>query len=390
MNLPRPHAYSAYMQFSKLKSSAKYNLATSGVMNCSLRELGMSVEELAALEIHGSTVYGYPPLLDAIAKMKGVEPEWVVEAAGTAMANHLALSALFAPGDEVLIEEPTYGLLLSTALYLGAKVRRFPRRVEDNYALDPERIAKQLTSQTRLIVLTNMHNPTSALASEERLRAIGKIAEHAGAWVLVDEVYLEALPDRFVPSAIHLGPQFVVTGSLTKGYGLGGLRCGWILAEPSLAKRIWRMEDLFAATPVHIAELLSVHAIGQLAKFKARAEELISVNRQALVAQLEDHPAIEWTMPEVGTTVFPRLRSSDVDSFCAFLRERYETSVAPGVYFERPDYFRIGLAGEPEMTREALARLGEALHAWSGASTLATAAEAQSESGSGSASTEAT
>jgi aspartate/methionine/tyrosine aminotransferase len=369
MNLPRPHSDSAYMEFSKLHSPARYTLSTSGVMNCSLVDLGLSPSDFDGLELHGADSYGYAPLLEAIAALQGVAPSSVVLAAGTSMANHLAMSALFAPGDEVLIEEPTYGLLLSTALYLGADVRRFTRRAEDAYALDPDQVARHLTPRTRLIVLSNMHNPSSALASEESLRAVGERAARVGARVLIDEVYLETL--RYsqehapVASAVHLGPHFAITSSLTKAYGLSGLRCGWILAEPALAERIWRLNDLFAATPVHIGERLSVLAIARLQAFGRRADAMISANRRALRETLEGHPALGLAIPPVGTTAFPRLRHGDVEGFCRLLREEYETSVVPGRFFERPDHFRIGLAGDPAMTRAGLVRIAEALSAWS-------------------------
>ncbi len=361
MSLPRPHGYSEYMEFSKLRSAAKYNLATSGVMNCSIFDLHFRIDDL---EMHGDNSYGYPPLLEAIAAMKGVAPECVVYSQGTSMANHLAMAALFAPGDEVLIEEPTYGLILDTALYLGAKVRRFQRRCEDGYAVDPEEIAREMTPQTRLIVLTNLHNPSSVFIEQDVLRAVGEIAAEAGARVLVDEVYLEALHHPPVPTSFLLGKQFVVTSSLTKAYGVSGLRCGWILAEPELAERMWRLNDVFAATPVYIAELLSVIAIEQLDKLARRADALLDANRRAMIAALDGHPAIEMKISPVGTTIFPRLLQGDVAGFCAFLRERYETSVVPGSYFERPEHFRVGLAGEVEMTGEGLARLAAALIAW--------------------------
>jgi aspartate/methionine/tyrosine aminotransferase len=361
MSLSRWYAHSDYMEFSKLKSGATYNLATSGVMNCSLSDLQFRIEDL---DINGPTIYGYEPLLQAIAHLKGVKSESVVHTAGTSMANHLAMAALFAPGEEVLIEEPTYGLLLDVALYLGAKIRRFQRRFEDDYALDPKEVASNLTPQTRLIVITNMHNPSSALASEESLRVVGDLARGVGARVLVDEVYLECLHDPPVTSSHHFGEQFVVTSSLTKAYGLSGLRCGWILAEPKLAERMWRLNDLFAATPVHIAELLSVMAIEQVEHFARRGGAVIEANRTSMIATLSGHPAIELSVPNVGTTIFPRLRQGDVAAFCQFLRDGYETSVVPGSYFERPQHFRVGLTGDVEMTREGLNRLAKALHVW--------------------------
>jgi hypothetical protein len=363
MKLPRLYVDSPYMEFAKLHSAVKFNLATSGMMSYPLREIHFRIDEL---EINGPTGYGYPPLLETIAGMKGVAPESVVTATGTSMANHLAMSALFAPGDEVLIEEPAYELMLNALLYLGAKVRRFQRRAEDNFALDPEEVRKNLTLQTRLIVITNMHNPSSTLASQETMRTIGEMANDIGARVLVDEVYLEALHHPPQPTCFHLGKQFVVTSSLTKAYGLSGLRCGWILAEPELAQCIWRLNDLFASSPVHIAELLSVLAIEQLGKIAALADRTIDANRSALASALEGHPAIDLVIPPVGTTAFPRLRNGDVHTFCRYLRENYETSVVPGSYFERPQHFRIGIAGDVEMTREGLTRLASALSNWKG------------------------
>jgi aspartate/methionine/tyrosine aminotransferase len=363
MTIARPHSSSPYMEFAKLHSAATFNLATSGMMAYPLAELPVTIEDL---EINGPTRYGWEPLQERIARMKGVSPDCVVHATGTSMANHLAMSAIFAPGDEVLIEEPTYELLLSTALYLGAKIRRFGRRTEDGYSVDPEAIARQVTPATRAIILTNLHNPTSALISNDTLREVGAIARSVGARVLVDEVYLEALYGNPVPTSLTLGDEFVVTSSLTKAYGLSGLRCGWILAEPELASSIWRLNDLFGASTVHTAERLSVIAIDNLARIAARAEKILSANRTALRATLEGHAAIEVTIPHEGTTVFPRLKAGNVEGFCAFLREKYETSVVPGAYFERPESFRVGLGGEVEMTRVALERLADALTAWAG------------------------
>jgi len=354
----RTKAASPYMEFAKLRSGATYNLATSGVMGYPLAELPVRLEDL---EINGPTVYGYEPLQERLARKNDVAPECVVASTGTSMSNHLALAATLEPGDEALIEDPTYELLLSTARYLGARIRRFPRRFEDDFRVDPEEVKKRVTSRTRLIVLTNMHNPSGALIDAEALRAVGEIAKSAGARVLVDEVYLEAIFDQPVPSAFHLGNHFLVTSSLTKAYGLSGLRCGWILAEPELARRIWRLNDLFAATPAHPAELLSVIALDNLKNIAARAKALIEANRQDLDAFLNSRKDLECFRPPFGTIVFPKLRRGSVDEFCELLRTKYDTSVVPGRFFEMPEHFRIGIGGDVEMTREGLARLGRAL-----------------------------
>ena len=108
------------------------------------------------------------------------------------------------------------------------------------------------------------------------MRTIGEMAQRVGARVLVDEVYLEMLFDSAPPSAFSLGDTFVVTSSLTKTYGLSGLRCGWILAAPELARRIWRLNDLFAATAAHPAERMSVMAFDHLGQFRERARALLT------------------------------------------------------------------------------------------------------------------
>ena len=363
MNDRRSRAHSQYMEYAKLHSAAKYNLATSGIMSYPLADLHSKVEDL---EINGPTVYGYAPLLSCIARMNGVGEDNVVTAIGTSLANHLAMAACFEPGDEVLIEEPTYELLLSTAAFLGAKIVRFPRSFADSFAVNPDDVRKAVSAKTRLIVLTNLHNPSSVLIPEETLREVGEIALSCGARVLVDEVYLEALWEDRPKTALHLGEQFLVTSSLTKAFGLSGVRCGWILAEAELARRIWRINDLFGVNHAHPAELISVKAFERLDSITDRAKKILDANRKSLAQTLADASGIEMQNPGIGTTVFPRLREGRVEDFDRMLREKYETSIVPGSYFERPGHFRIGLGGDPTMTREALTRLRAGLDEFSG------------------------
>lgn len=359
MNWSRTTARSPYMEYAKLHSGARYNLAASGVASYPLSELPV---ELKDLQINGETIYGYAPLRERLARKNRIAPDCIVAAAGTSMANHLAMAAILDPGDEVLIEHPTYELLVSLARYLGATVRFFERKVENGFRVDPDEVARNIASRTRLVVITNLHNPSGAFTDNETLEAVGKIASRAGARVLVDEVYLETLFEKRPPSAFHLGNEFIVTNSLTKAYGLSGLRCGWVLTEPALAQRMWRLNDLFAVTPVHIGELLSVVALDNLDKVAARAKTLLEVNRVQLNSFLDQHkPWLECVRVEHGTVAFPRLRGGKADDFCDRLKAEYETSVAPGRFFDMPEYFRIGIGDEAEMTAQGLKRIGQAL-----------------------------
>jgi aspartate/methionine/tyrosine aminotransferase len=359
----RTAAHSPYLEWAKLRSQAPFNLATSGVANYPLAQLGVRTEQL---EISGpGGRYGYGPLQERLAHRAGVSEQCVVAALGTSMANFLAYCGILEPGDDALIEHPAYPPMLEAAEFLGANVRRFARRFENGFALDVDEIRGRMTPRTRLVALTNLHNPSGVLAQGESLRALGEIAERAGARVLVDEVYLEMLFDPAVRSSFHLGEAFVVTSSLTKAYGLSGLRCGWILAPAELAQRLWRINDLFSNIPAHAAEQLSVMALDHLPEISARAEQLLAKNRGLLREVLAARPDLVFAAPTAGSVVFPKLLRGHTDDFVRLLREKYETSVVPGRFFEMPAHFRVGVGGESGMVREGLQRLAAALEEFS-------------------------
>jgi hypothetical protein len=271
------------------------------------------------------------------------------------------MATLIGPGDEVVIERPTYEPLLAVARYLGAQVKRFDHRFEEGFQIIPQELERHISSRTRLIVITNLHNPSSVLTGLDTIRAVGEIARSVGARVLVDEVYLETLFHSRPETCFKLGAEFIATSSLTKAFGLSGLRCGWIVAEPELARRMWLLNDLFASTPVHPGERLSVLALQQLEKIAARAEALLNTNRILVNKFLDSHQDLEVVRPEFGTTVFPRLQQGSADEFCELLRTKYETSVVPGRFFESLRHFRLGLGGDSEILANGLERLSAAL-----------------------------
>jgi len=359
----RSRARSPYMEWAKEHPKVAYNLAASGMPAYTLAQfVDAGWVRIEDLEISGSDGYGYAPLLQAIADKAAVSPDRVVAiSGGCSMANQLAMAAAFEPGDEVLIEQPTYELLVSAAQYLGAQVRRFTRRFEEGFRLDPNEVAQAISTRTRLIVITNLHNPSSALADEATLGAVGEIAASVGARVLVDEIYLETHYSTPWRSSIHLGDHFIVTSSLTKAYGLSGLRCGWALASPELARAIWHINDLHGVNAAHPAELLSAIAFNHLKEIGAPYQRRLDANRQIVNRWLDERPEIRVARPPLGTTLFPRLWGDNTAAFCNLLRERYEVAVVPGRFFEAPAHFRMFLGADTPTFTEALARIGTEL-----------------------------
>jgi aspartate/methionine/tyrosine aminotransferase len=363
----RGNACSRYMEWAKLRSTAKYNLATSGVANLPLSELGISLDDL---EINGPNAYGYDPLLKALAARYRVSQESVVTAMGTSFANYLALAAATEPGDEVLIEQPAYDPVLGAARFLGLEIRRFQRKSEQGFAIDMEEVESRLSPRTRLIVLCNPHNPSGAVTTDSVLRELAVLARSRNAYILVDEVYREMLFEAEPQTAFHLDPQcFIVTSSLTKAYGLSGLRCGWVLAPPELVRRLWHIHDVHAATYPFMTEYLSVVALERLSQIAARMKSMLDENRALLRQFLAQRDDLDYFWPEYGTIVFPRLRHGGIGEFCRLLRDNFDTSVVPGEFFEAPEHFRIGIGAATREVRVALEQLQRGLDRYKASAT---------------------
>ena len=348
---------SEYMHWAKTQRSVRYALSSSEVPGFRMDRLPWTI---ADLELDGASHYRYPPLREAIAARYGVSAYNVVTADGASMANMLALGALIEPGDEVLFERPTYEPMFAAASFLGADIKRFDRRAEDGFRLNPDAMKAALSDRTRLITLTNLHNPTGALAEESELRAVGEMAARVGARVLIDEVYLDAAVPR-QRSAALLGPHFVTTSSLTKVYGLSGLRCGWILAEPALTEGMWRLNELFGVSQAHPAERLACIAFEHLDQIVGDNPQRLERNRALFNAFVSSRGDLDCMPARHGITVFPRWHGGDTERLDALLRSKYDTSIVPGRWFEMPDRFRVGLGAATDDIEQGLTRLGAAL-----------------------------
>ena len=352
------HFEAPYIEWAKTRPDARYDLAISNVLTCSVDDLPGARE---ALDLSGRNDQGYEPLLDAIAGRYEVRRTQVTTATGTSGANFLVFAALLDPGDEVLIERPGYDALTAAAQTLGAKIVRFDRSFDYGYFLDPDRVESALTTRTKLIVITSPHNPTGAMADGAALRAVGRMAEQAGAHVLVDEVYLDMV-DAALPPAATMDDIFITTSSLTKSYGLAGLRCGWALSSEAIAQRLRRVREIVDGGGSILTERLGVLAFRHLDSLIERAHGLLSVNGALVRNALSHRQELEWVDPAAGTVVFPRIAGvDDATHFVERLLAERQTAVVPGRLFESPSHFRLGYGGPTESVRRGLDALTSAL-----------------------------
>ena len=354
---PSLRYHAPYMEWAKTRAAVAFDLAGSNILACTLDDLPGARE---AIDLAGANDTGYRPLVEGIAHRYGVSPDLVTTAGGTAGANFFALAALLEPGDEVLVERPGYDPLLGAARLLGARTVRFDRSFDEGFALDPDRVRHAMTPRTRAIVITSPHNPTGVSADPAALDEVGRIAERAGAHVVVDEVYKDVTGDPTPPAAAR-GERFVTTSSLTKSYGLSSLRAGWVIASPAITYRVQRARDVVDGTGSIVAERLAALAFQHLDALTARARGILARNKAIADAFLASRPELEW-VPSTGTIVFPRIRGvADAGPFVERLMRERQTALGPGAFFQAPAHFRLGYGGQAESIRAGLDRLAAAL-----------------------------
>ena len=369
-----------YMLWAKTREAAEIDLAGSNLLSCTLEDLpGIT----GALQLTAPNDNGYAPLVDAIAAHSGVTADRVVTATGCSGANFLAIAALVGAGDEVLVEQPGYDPLVGACTLLGARVTRIARPFSQRFQFDLDAVRAAVTPATRLIIVTSPHNPSGVSLDAATLQALATIAEGARAHLLVDEVYRDAVRlggAAPTASATTLDGPVIVTNSLTKSYGLNGLRCGWAVAPAAVAVRMRRVRDLVDAVGSAPSDRLSAFAFQHLATLAARTARLMTANLALARTFVAAQPGLLLAEPPRATVIFPQVAGvADTTALVADIATRQGVAVAPGRFFDAPAHIRISLAGHTDKLAEGLRRLSRAIliSAWllaTGATPLAQSA----------------
>jgi len=346
-----------YLQWARrFYGKVRFDLASSGVPAVALSEWSGPA----------SPADDWESLRAAIAAYNDVPESEVIAALGTTHALWLACAALTSPGDEVLIEDPAYEPLVRIAEGAGARVTRFARTAHEGFAVDPERIARAMTPRTRVVIVTNLYNPAGTRCEDDGLRAAARAAEAHGSMLLVDEVYapFDALVDArgvFAGSARHLAPNIVAVSSLTKCYGLGAERIGWLLGPPPVMARA---HDALTASQgmlplcharVGRASFASIQGLAE------RARAIVSDKRERVAAWALEH-GFGWSDPQEGLFGLVTLPNrGDLTSIIEGAVKTHEVLVAAGAFFGVPNGFRIAWSEPADKLEEGLGRLAEVL-----------------------------
>jgi hypothetical protein len=308
----------------------------------------------------GDAAVGSRHLLDTLSRKEQVPQENIFLSLGTSLANFIIWSALLKRGDEVLIEFPAYEPMFKVPAYLGARVR-FVKRDPLDFSLSVPAIAEALTGKTRMIILTDPHNPSGSQVSTEVLQYLKELSQERGITVFVDEVYSRYYRER---SLFVDYPEFVVTSSLTKFYGLGSLRCGWAFAPSAVVEKARLFSDYLTPeipfAPLYLAHLLLESPV--MAQLEERIRRRIKANREIVGTYLNQTEFLSCYIPRNGVLFFPEARAQvDIKKFYAQLYKKYRMAVTEGRFFQMPRHFRMAAVLPPEAMKKGLRRLEMAL-----------------------------
>lgn len=333
------------------------HLSKSEMLGFRFSEFGREVPDL---DLGEAFPRGSPELRSMLGAQHRTWPDSVLVCNGASEANFLVHAALVSPRDEAIVEVPLYPPLRDAMVGLGANVTRVPRLSQEGWRLDLDALEAAVTDRTRLVVLANLNNPTGVAVADADLRRLAEVAEAHDFYVHVDETFRELAFDEAPVTAVALGPRFVVTSTMTKVYGLGGLRLGWVVASQDLIQKIKGVKDYASICPSRLSEELAMWALERKGGFLGRAKRIIEENRAIVRAWLERNPEVEGILPNTGNVCFPKMPVS-VDRLAERLRKHYKVVIAPGRFFGLNGHFRLGYGGRRSDLEKGLSLVDTAM-----------------------------
>lgn len=353
------------------ETKTPFDIAESGIYPMTARELlelepaeerGRTLDGLLDTRLGYSEAPGTFELRSLIAATyRDTGPQEILVTTGAIEANFLLFNVLLEPGDHVVAVYPAYQQLYSVPRAIGCDVALWKLRMDGGFRYDVDDLERLVTPRTRLIVINTPHNPTGAMLSAGELRRIDRLAYSVGASVLSDEAYrwLE-IPgsEPMAPPMRNLGGVSISVGTLSKPFGLPGLRIGWIAGPADLVASCWATRDYVSLSPGKLNDALAVLALRHRERISERTQEIVRRNLETANAWFAEHSdVVSWTPPRGGLLALLRY-ALDIPSLelANRLAERYGVMLAPGSAFGVEHHLRIGIGQVPETFAEGLRR----------------------------------
>lgn len=345
-------AFEMERYMSVYEMAVKYNMSESGVHPMLLRELLAleegSLEKMLEVELNYSHANGNPELRENIAAMyDGASKENVLVTVGGIEANFNALTTILSAGDEMVLMLPNYMQVWGVAKNHGINIKTFSLLQERNWAPDLDKLESIVSNETKLIAICNPNNPTGYILTETEVEAIVKIADRVGAWILADEVYAgaEQLTDVQTPSFFGRYEKVIAVGSMSKAYGLPGLRTGWAVGPVDMIDQIWARHEYTTLSAAMLSNTLAALALSEKVRptIIARTRDYIRKGYPILTEWMQSHGDLfSAVQPQAAAIAFVRYKM-DINSTEFVMRLLKEKSVLiiPGDHFGMDGYLRI-------------------------------------------------
>lgn len=337
-------------------SQARYDLSSSDMPPQRLSEYGgLADRSLGEAHIGGSEQFR-----TELARLHGGRPEEYIVTAGASEANFAVCAALLQPGDPVLVERPVYQPLEAIPRGLGGNVTAVVREEETGFRLTADLVSAAAPKGLRLLVLSNLNNPTGVPLEPDDVRGIAGLAAERDFYVVVDEIFRELAFEHDTPTIGGLNDRTIVTSSMSKFYGAGGLRIGWIRAAPDVRRKVRSVLDYLSVNPAGPSEAIALALLRDRDKTVARNRRLIAEGRR-IARDWAQRSGVPWREP-VAHLVFPRV-GGDTTRLAERLLGEHATFIAPGESFGLGGHFRLNIGMPADQLTEGLARVSKALAA---------------------------
>jgi aspartate/methionine/tyrosine aminotransferase len=320
------------------------NLSESSFTDQRLGDLGISLHDL--LLFYGDHK-GRPELRELIAAESKLNQHDVLITPGAAAALFMVATALLEKGDHAVIAKSNYATNIETPRAIGARASYINLHFENGYALDLAELENLITADTKLVSLTYPHNPTGVLINEETLKKIIALVESKNTWLLFDETYREMSFSTKLPVAASLSDRVVSVGSMSKSFGLPGIRIGWVICQhKKMMETLLAAKEQILITNSVIDEEIAYRYLLRKEELFSPVKAMIQQNFIRLKEFMQTQNLLEWIEPAGGCVCFPRIRKDirlDTDRFHKILLDKYSTYVGRGHWFEEDGrYMRIG------------------------------------------------
>jgi aspartate/methionine/tyrosine aminotransferase len=370
--MPKFQPFVMERMMSKFEKEVDYNLSESGVHPLTLKELYQDDPDglagLLSLEMDYAHANGIPELRKNIAALyRGAGPENVLVTVGAIEANYDILWSLLSAGDEVVVMLPNYMQIWGLAKNLDLDLKSFTLDEKNGWAPDLDGLRKAVTGRTKLIAVCNPNNPTGYILKNEEMEAIIETARRAGAWILADEVYAgaERLADEQTPSFYGKYEKVLAVGSLSKAYGLPGLRIGWAVGPAGVIDELWARHEYLTLSAAMLSNHLAAYALSPRVRPRLiqRARGYIRRGFPVLENWMSEHREIlGTTQPQAAAIAFVKYRL-DIPStrFAERLREEKRVLIVPGDHFGLDRFVRISFGLPHDYLTPALGRIHDLL-----------------------------